>query len=237
MAGLLQRQFLKYYSAAEHVLCDVGLMRPYDWAKFLQQEQRHLYAGDLRRNLPQYETHIGLTPFRKSPRTIFHDVTKPMPIPDNSVDRYQSEDVFEHIELSLLPAVLTEIFRVLKPGGLFRLSIPDYGFDVYQQRTSRNQHGEFLFDPVGGGRYVDGKVVGGGHVWFPTHEQVVALYEATPFATNGRYSIVQGYGPDGEAILQPIDYSLGYVQRTPDHDPRGTNPRRPISMVIDAWKN
>lgn len=53
-----------------------------------------------------------------------------MDLSDNSVDIYQSEDVFEHIEYQTIPSIFNEIYRVLKPNGLFRLSMPDYRCDI-----------------------------------------------------------------------------------------------------------
>ena len=39
---------------------------------------------------------------------------------------------------------------------------------------------------------------------------------------------------DGSFEMRPIDYSKGYIQRTPDHA-RGST-QRPISIVVDAFK-
>ena len=33
-----------------------------------------------------------------------------------------------------------------------------------------------------------------------------------------------------------IDYQKGYISRTPDNDERVMNPRRPLSIVLDAYK-
>jgi len=41
---------------------------------------------------------------------------------------------------------------------------------------------------------------------------------------------------DGTFKLDPIDYSLGHIQRTPDHDARASGRPRPISIVVDALK-
>ena len=45
-----------------------------------------------------------------------------MDLLDNSVDIYQSEDVFEHIEYKkLLTNVFNEIYRVLKPEWIIKI--------------------------------------------------------------------------------------------------------------------
>ena len=37
-------------------------------------------------------------------------------------------------------------------------------------------------------------------------------------------------------ITNKIDYSLGYISRTPDNDDRVKNPYRPMSIVVDCYK-
>lgn len=191
-----------------------------------------LYAGDLPDD-PRYERYIGLSLTRSDSRHLRHDVTARLPLPDGSVDVYQSEDVFEHIEPRLLPALIDEVHRVLKPGGLLRLSVPDYRCDLLRARTQKDERGQLLFDPGGGGAYRDGRVVDGGHVWFPTYEAVKAILEATRFTD---VTFLHYYDPSGRPVTKPIDYSLGHVMRTPDHDARVRDPYRPMSIVVDCRK-
>lgn len=192
---------------------------------------RKLYAGKLRRGLPQYADYIGLTPFSPSRRNVPHDVTKPMPL-SNEIDVYQSEDVFEHVPYEKMPAVLDYIYEALAPGGLFRLSIPDYRTDLYASRCVY-EGGKIVFDPGGGGRFVNGKVIDGGHLWFPVYETLVELIEASRFS---KYEILEGYDPDGNRIMKPIDYARGYVQRTSQNDPRVQDDKRPLSLIVDLIK-
>ena len=192
---------------------------------------RKLYAGKLRRGLPQYGDYIGLTPFSPSSRNIPHDVTKAMPLADE-IDIYQSEDVFEHLPYNVMPDVLNHVYDALRPGGFFRLSLPDYRADVYNSRCLYVD-GEIIFDPGGGGRYADGKVVEGGHLWFPVFENVVAFIDASKFEN---YEILEGYDPDGERIMKRVDYARGYVQRTSAHDPRVRSDPRPLSLIVDFFK-
>ena len=42
-----------------------------------------------------------------------------------AVDRLLAEHVFEHIPPELIPAVLENAFRYLKPGGTIRIAVPD----------------------------------------------------------------------------------------------------------------
>ena len=41
---------------------------------------------------------------------------------------------------------------------------------------------------------------------------------------------------DDDFVLKDIDYSICYIQRTPDNDSRVADPRRPMSIVVDAIK-
>ncbi len=195
-----------------------------------------LYAGHLFPALQQFSTHIGLTISRPDHRNIAHDIRQRMPIPDGSIAIYQAEDVFEHVPYTDIAPIITDIHRVLKPGGLFRLSVPDYRCDVLRARSVFNDAGDVVFDPGGGGRFENGVVVDGGHVWFPTFETVKALFDHSPFSDAGTFDLLHFTAADGSAALKPIDYSYGFVKRTPDNDPRVANPRRAMSIVVDAWK-
>jgi len=44
------------------------------------------------------------------------------------------------------------------------------------------------------------------------------------------------YDDTGKSIINDIDYTKGYICRTPDHDKRVQSPRRPMSIVVDANK-
>ena len=76
----------------------------------------------------------------------------------------------------------------------------------------------------------------GGHAWFPTIEKVRALCAKTKFFTNGKIEYLHYYDELGFSVTNSIDYSKGYVQRTPDHDARVQKPYRVMSMVIDLYK-
>lgn len=193
-----------------------------------------LYAGDI----PSWQHGVvGLSVHRSDQDHIRHDIaTVGIPLPDNSVRSYQSEDVFEHIDYMKLPAVIDEIFRVLEPGGLLRMSIPDYRCDVLVARSLRKADGDIVFDPYGGGAYTIEGVIGGGHLWFPRIESMRALLARTRFTSEGTIDFLHYYEEDGRPVTRTIDYTKGYVERTPDHDHRVQHPYRPMSMVIDLRK-
>ena len=197
-----------------------------------KQAHIYLYAGDVPQTL-KYRKFTGLSLSQSNSQHIKHDVTKALPLRDSCVDIYQSEDVFEHIELEKIPPIINEIHRVLKTGGVFRLSMPDYRCDLLLERTLKDNQGNLLFDPSGGGDYVDGKVVNIGHVWFPIYESVKDLIGTSLFTDVTFYHY---YDESGTPVTKPIDYSVGYIQRTPDNDIRVQEPYRPMSIVLDCRK-
>jgi predicted SAM-dependent methyltransferase len=195
------------------------------------KEAIYLYAGDIPQN-GLYNKFIGLSLSQANSQHIKHDVTKKLPLRDSCVDIYQSEDVFEYIEPEKLVFIINEIYRVLKPSGIFRLSMPDYQCDILYNRTLKRGNGELMFDPGGGGDFIDGKVIEG-HLWFPNYKTVKELLEKTQFDDIRFYHY---YDESGKGVTKPIDYTVGHVNRTPDHDNRVKRPYRPMSIVVDCIK-
>src|SRR5438128_793923 len=87
----------------------------------------YLYFGSLGPHERQFQVpnFIGLALEPAHDREIRHNLTDPLPYPDASIARIQAQDVLEHLPFDKVPLVLDEIYRVLKPGGTFRLSVPD----------------------------------------------------------------------------------------------------------------
>ncbi len=54
------------------------------------------------------------------------DLTKPIPIPDQSVDFIFAEMVIEHLTPQQAWNALDEFYRLLKSGGVVRIVIPDF---------------------------------------------------------------------------------------------------------------
>ena len=189
-----------------------------------------LYAGDVP-DSKNYAEWIGLSLKRNDNRHIQHDLRNRLPFPDCSIEAFQSEDVFEHIHYDELLPIINDIYRVLKPNGLFRLSLPDFRCDVLYERSIKNERGEIIFDPDGGGTFEKP-----GHLWFPRIELVRELIEKSLFQQNGSIEYLHYTKEDGTYVTNNIDYSKGYVQRTPDHDKRVMEPYRPMSIVVDMIK-
>tara|TARA_B110001452_G_scaffold265957_1_gene271691 strand:+ start:5452 stop:6084 length:633 start_codon:yes stop_codon:yes gene_type:complete len=200
-------------------------------------ENIYLYAGDMSEQRRTCKPFIGLSLNQSNLYHIRHNVTDNIPLLENSVNIYQSEDVFEHIEYNKQISMFNDIYKLLKPGGLFRLSMPDYRCDLLYERSFKDENGNIYHDPGGGGSYdyLNSKVVDGGHVWFPKYESVLKLFEQSNFDISN-VNFLQYYNEQNSPIINPIDYSNGYISRTPDHDKRVQEPSRPMSIVVDAYK-
>ncbi len=81
-------------------------------------------------------------------------LTHPFPFDDNSIDGIFSSHVFEHFDACQLQHIVRELYRILKPGGILRVSVPDASYfrKNYHRDTRENavdvfgepnQHPEF----------------------------------------------------------------------------------------------
>lgn len=68
---------------------------------------------------------------------MYLDLTRPWPIPPESIDRVYGDNVIEHFSLQKARDVLRYCYRALRPGGSIRLATPDL------ERTAR----AYLEDP------------------------------------------------------------------------------------------
>lgn len=69
---------------------------------------------------------------------MYLDLTRPWPVPPESIDRIYGDNVIEHFPLPVARAVLRHCLVALKPGGGLRLATPDV------ERTAR----AYLEDPA-----------------------------------------------------------------------------------------
>jgi SAM-dependent methyltransferase len=65
--------------------------------------------------------------FRTLPdNLVVHDLSQGIPFPDNSVDMVYHSHVLEHLDRDVARGFVRECARVLRPGGLIRVVVPDF---------------------------------------------------------------------------------------------------------------
>lgn len=58
------------------------------------------------------------------PNYLNHNLTQPLPFEDNSVDGILASHLLEHLELMDCLDLVEDCYRVLKPGGVIRVTVP-----------------------------------------------------------------------------------------------------------------
>ena len=66
----------------------------------------------------------------------YGDATKGLPIKGGSVDVVYSSHMLEHLDRNAADGFLKEAFRVLRPGGVIRIAVPDIKKQVAQYHES-----------------------------------------------------------------------------------------------------
>jgi SAM-dependent methyltransferase len=85
--------------------------------------------GLISRNSPRAEWNV---------RPLVHDLTRPLPFKENSVAVIYGAHVLEHLYLADAQRLLGECLRVLRPGGVIRLVVPDLHSMVASYLNNKN---------------------------------------------------------------------------------------------------
>jgi predicted SAM-dependent methyltransferase len=178
-----------------------GVRIALEWSDVLTKEPLYLNLGgaEFRHPAPGYEGYISVdTDPPPGEWSVKHDLTEPIPLPDCSVTRIHTEDFLEHITEAQIRTLLAECHRLLVPGGMMRIGVPDYN-------NPKDRH------CLRGG--VDPRYPT--HVTLTRYELMKRIIEESPFSRFAFYH----YWDGDRFIERRIDYSLGMVRRTPDNDP------------------
>ena len=208
--------------------------------------EKYLYFGSLGLHERQYQVpnFVGLALHPAHDREVAHDATAALPFADASIAKVQAQDVLEHLPLDRVPFVLDEIYRVLKPGGVFRLSVPDYRSPVMKRRSIYDARGRVTgdllmgatpyFDDTTGDARVRFSEDGHAHVWFPRYELITHLILKSEIRKSGEIKFYQCFLDDHTYLCEPVPENEMYVQRAAPHDKRAGG--APISIVADFTK-
>lgn len=227
---------------------DLGRCAPGSTISMLDLDKwqgKNLYFGNLYSDERQFSdgSFLGLSLVPKFARDVLHNAYDAFPIPDQSVSKIQAQDVFEHLEFSRIPKILDEIYRVLRPGGVFRLSVPDYRSPLLIARSVYNEKGDVIADLMMGGsvrydpsiraRKIEFLNNGDAHLWFPMYEKLLDLISKSTIK-NCDVKFWHHYTADGGVVCDEFP-DLGMpVKRAPPFDMRADG--KPISIVVDFGK-
>jgi SAM-dependent methyltransferase len=81
-----------------------------------------------------------------NPKIHIHDLTKPLPWADGSVDACYTSHTVEHMSRDEGARLVREAFRVLKPGGVLRVVVPDLHAFVEHYRSGTLAADRFVED-------------------------------------------------------------------------------------------
>ena len=212
-----------------------------------QDSPVYIYHGNLYEHEDQYKIPAfhGLALKRNSPRDLLLARDGGIPIGDEIVDAFQSQDVLEHLNPAIVIDTLNEIYRVLKPNGFFRLSVPDYRSPLLLKRTIFNHKGEALGDAGMGAMAFTPDLnselqikhtapLGDNHLWLPTYEKIKEYLARSDFANSEIKFLHYIKSDGGYSTLEIPNMELFKVKRVPPHDNRAGG--LPISIVADIIK-
>ncbi len=94
-----------------------GLCAPDGWLNFDASPTLRL------QKIPVIGTKLAPVKFPANAR--FGDIRKGLPVPDGSVDGVYCSHVLEHLSFDDMKLALKNTLRILRPGGVFRLVVPD----------------------------------------------------------------------------------------------------------------
>lgn len=87
--------------------------------------------------------------FQTLPQNIVvHNLARGLPFEDNSIDAIYHSHLLEHLDRDIARVLLIEIYRVLKPGGVVRVVVPNFEADcrAYLESIARCERDETYVD-------------------------------------------------------------------------------------------
>jgi SAM-dependent methyltransferase len=217
--------------------------------------EKYLYFGNLGTNEKQFQIKefLGLALHPKHDREIKHNALDTLPFENDSISKVQSQDVFEHLPYDSIPKIFDDIFRVMKTGGVFRLSVPDYRSPLSKKRSVYDYRGNVLGDLMMGASvsydFTEGQKTGwnpehpimvkfsgngNAHIWFPRYESVLDLIIHSKIRHCREIMFYQYYLNDDTYVCDSIPENEMYVMRCAPNDKRSGG--KPISIVVDFVK-
>jgi SAM-dependent methyltransferase len=128
-------------------------------------------------------------------RLRYLDVTRPLPFADGSFEAVLGSHVLEHLAPDEAEATVRELHRVLEPGGILRLAVPDLDAVIAS------------YDPDDPDGFLEGMLQGRDrslsrhrHWWHYNEHSLRALLERCGFHDVRRCAFREGRCPDVERV-------------------------------------
>ena len=221
-----------------------------DWSPLLRLKSNPVFSRlapfllDARR----YERFSALTE-----NVVVHDLSKGVPFPDNSIDAVYHSHMLEHLDRFVVPHFMKEMLRVLKPGGVHRIVVPDWELlcrdyisdieacdaeeheveehehyirDMLEQSVRREASGTALQKPMR--RFLENMVLGDARKRGETHQWMYDRFTLGNLLKQAGFSNPRQVTRDSSCIQNWQEYNLDVA-----HDGRELNPG---SLYMEAVK-
>lgn len=221
-----------------------------DWSIYLQLKRNRI----LKPLVPLFIRGERLERFKSLPDNIFvHNLAKGIPVDSNSVDVVYHSHMLEHLDRYVAEDFLIEVYRVLKPGGIHRIAVPDFekackayiahiescdeslieldNHDSYiaqllEQSVRKESSGTSKQNLLR--RFIENRVLGDARKRGETHQWVYDRINLKAKLVNAGYKEVHVQDYNTSLIQDWIDYGL-------DIDPSGQQ-YKPGSLYVEALK-
>ena len=184
---------------------------------------------------------------------LVHDLATGIPFPSDSIDVVYHSHVLEHLDRNVANTFLTEVKRVLKPGGIHRIVVPDferavaeyarhlaqcerdpaemarhddYVAGILEQSVQREAYGTSLQRPIR--RFLENALLGDARRRGQTHQWMYDRFNLSARLAEAGYRDPRRVTFDTSSIAGWERYGL-------DRDAQG-NEFRPGSLYLEATK-
>lgn len=203
-----------------------------DWSPYLRIARNPV----LRRLAPRFLDAERLDRLNSLPENIMvHDLRKGIPFPDGSVEAVYHSHILEHIDRDGADGFMSEVLRVLRPGGIHRVVVPDLELFVGRYTASLERideggpidsHDETVAGLIeqsvrreasgtstqsGARRRVENLLLGGArrrgetHQWMYDRVNLAALLERNGFVDIQRHSFQTSDIPNWRQVGKDLD--------------------------------
>ena len=145
----------------------------------------------------------------RSNHFVHHDLSFSIPLGDRVADFVFSSHFLEHLDRLVARRLLLETYRILKPGGVVRIGVPDleYAWVLYQRGDKARMLHDYFF--------IEGATGYSRHRYVYDYEMLSHILMEVGFVDVYRASFQQGWKPDLELLDNRADYTLFVEARRP----------------------